>query len=347
MAESLFPLYKQTLEKFRTEHDFHEFESEATTINAKIQVGLDRFNEAYRICKSLNRRKRSHNFNIIAKCIKKLKKWKEELEDLSISREKKHEIWDCIGDMYDCDGVFNFKHKAILAYQHSLKYCDDQEKKSDLYLSLAILHEQRCEYPQSLQCFQKGSGLSSDPKLFDIGALRVSLYFNSRKIDANLLKAALNSISDTKLKNKLATITEHDIKEDVIADLKKPNYYPNDVEIPDISDCSSDDEEDTNNATTKFRRKVTKENQYGKLTFLTIKHLLFVFEKPHWGNGLGGKMSSHFYSLYKSNRVFFWTPLSLEPIFIILQKLSDFSLSNSYSFILINKSPPWKKSCNF
>ena len=81
------------------------------------------------------------------------------------------------------------------------------------------------------------------------------------------------ALSDTKLKNKLATITEHDIKEDVIADLKKPNYYPNDVELPDISDCSSDDEEDTNNATTKFRRKVTKENQYGKLTFIH----LFIF----------------------------------------------------------------------
>ena len=207
MAESLFPLYKQTLEKFRTEHDFHEFESEATTINAKIQVGLDRFNEAYRICKSLNRRKRSHNFNIITKCIKKLKKWKEELEDLSLSREKKQEIWDCIGDLYD--GVFNFKQKAILAYQQALKNCDDREKKSDLYLSLAILHEQRCEYPQSLQYFQKGSGLSSDPKLFDIGALRVSLYLNStRKIDANLLKAALNSIRSGSSKSELAKISE-------------------------------------------------------------------------------------------------------------------------------------------
>ena len=281
MAESLFPLYKQTLEKFRTEHDFHEFESEATTINAKIQVGLDRFHEAYRICKSLNRRKRSHNFNIIAKCIKKLKKWKEQLEDLSLSREKKQEIWDSIGDLYDCDGVFNFKQKAILAYQQALKNCDhDQEKKSDLYLSLAILHEQRCEYQQSLQCFQKGSGLSSDPKLFDIGALRVSLYLNSRKIDANLLKAALKSISDTKLKNKLATMTEHDIKEDVIADLKMPNYYPHDVELPDISDCSSsEDEEETTNVTTKFRRKVTKENQYGKLTFI---HLLIFLPYHVW-----------------------------------------------------------------
>ena len=110
-------------------------------------------------------------------------------------------------------------------------------------------------------------------KLCTIGALRVNLHINkSNMIHDGLLNAAIHYVDDSVLRKKLLSLDSYN-REDIIEELEKEEYKPNENEPPEVSDISSSDDEDVDVSTTiasSSRRNLTKENKYGEQNSICI-----------------------------------------------------------------------------
>ena len=260
VADGLCPAYLQTLEKYRSERDFSNMELSFIFSKAKIKVGLDLFKEGLKICNSYLKRNHSEDlkeFKVFRNYIRCLKKLNVKIEDQSMSGEKKCDIWDKIGDIYDS---FAFKRKAIKAYDRALEKCNDEEKKSNIYFTLGWLHEELKNYPLSYQNYKKSldcSDESEDLKLCCAGALRANMYLKTT-LNSTILKISARHIKATLIKKLDNYLIDKQERYDIIEELEDADYKPT-PELPELSTSDEESDEDTAQpVATKSRRNVTK-----------------------------------------------------------------------------------------
>ena len=258
VADGLCPAYLQTLEKYRSERDFTNMELSFIFIKARIKVGLDLFKEGLKICNSYLKRNHSDNLKDLRNYIRCLKKLNEKIEDQSMSGEKKCDIWDKMGDIYD--SYFSFKRKAIKAYDRALEKCNDSKKRSDIYFTLGWLHEELKNYPLSYQNYKKSldsSKESEDLKLCCAGALRANMYLKTT-LNSTILNLSARHIEDTLIKKLNNYVIDKQERYDIIEELEGNEYKPT-SELPELSTSDEESDEDTAQpVATKSRRNVTK-----------------------------------------------------------------------------------------